>query len=497
MKNRIAITTLLISFFILIQIPQIGYAIDNIITIKGKVFYDANNNGVHDSKEKGLKNILISNGKDIVKTDKNGLYAIKATIGESIFPIFPSEYIWSKSKSKVINANYLYLDPNHTILKDTISWYVPAFKNETPKLFSVGAIGDIQVDNAEELNYAAKSIFSELNNRNDISFNLMLGDIVNDKVELLPIMHEMMNQLPSSSWTLVGNHDRNVDNPLFMNDAFNRVNGSDNYAFNYGKTHFIVLNNIFATDKKSYEGRLTDKQLEFLKNDLSYVSKEKTIVISQHIPMVATKNKKEILHLLKDYKSVLILSGHTHTVNRYFFNHPNIQELGVGATCGNWWRGEKNTEGIPSALMQCGAPRGYFVIDFDDDKYNFRFKGVGLDETKQMALTTDSNRIVVNVFGGGDSTTVCIKIDNGEWVKMNHKKEIDPTVLSIVELNQSKVYPTKGNTANPLRKRYSSHIWEIARQKTSSPKTSVVLVKAQDRFGLNVEEKFLLYEHLN
>ncbi|SOD12013.1 calcineurin-like phosphoesterase C-terminal domain-containing protein [Pedobacter xixiisoli] len=495
MKDRISTISLLASLFLLIQIPQIGYAIDKGIIVKGQVFYDANRNGIHEAKEKGLKNILISNGKDIVKTDKNGLYTIEANIGESIFPILPSEYTWSKSKSKVVNANYLYLDPNQAVIKDTISWYVPVFKSEAANSFSFGAIGDIQVDNTEELNYAAKSIFSELNHRNDIRFNLMLGDIVNDKVELLPMMHDMMNQLPSSSWTLVGNHDRNVDNPLFMNDAFNRVNGSDNYSFNYGKAHFIVLNNIFATDKKSYEGRLTAKQLQFLKNDLSYVSKEKTIVISQHIPMVATKNKQEILDLLKDYAKVLILSGHTHTVSRHFFNYPNIQELGVGATCGNWWRGEKNTDGVPSALMQCGTPRGYFVINFDDDKYNFRYKGVGLDATKQMTLTTDSNRMVINVFGGGDSTTVSIKIDDGKWVKMNHKREIDPTVLKIVELNQSKVYPTQGNTANPLRKRYSSHIWELTRPTTSaSPKKTVVLVKAQDRFGLNVEEKFLLYE---
>ncbi len=494
MKNRIVISALVISLFVLVQIPKTGYAIDKIIVVKGQVFYDVNHNGIHDAKEKGLKDILISNGKDIVKTDKNGFYSIGANVGESIFPILPSEYIWSKSKSKVINANYLYLDPNQTVVKDTISWHVPVDKSEVSK-FSVGAIGDIQVDNAEELNYAAKSIFSELDNRNDIRFNLMLGDLVNDKPELLPMMREMMDQLPSSSWTLVGNHDRNVDNPLFMNDAFNRVNGSDNYAFNYGKIHFIVLNNIFATDKKSYEGRLTDKQLQFLRNDLSYVSKEKTIVISQHIPMVATKNKQEILDLLKDYANVLILSGHTHTVSRHFFNYPNIQELGVGATCGNWWRGEKNTDGIPSALMQCGTPRGYFVIDFDDSKYNFRFKGVNLDATKQMTLTTDSNRMVVNVFGGGDSTTVSIKINDGEWIKMNRTKEVDPTVLKIVELNHTKVYPTQGNTANPLRKRYSSHLWEVTRPQISkSPKPSVVLIKAQDRFGLNVEEKFLLYE---
>lgn len=39
-----------------------------------------------------------------------------------------------------------------------------------------------------------------------------------------------------------------------------------------------------------------------------------------------------------------------------------VHELVTGASCGFWWVGEKDWEGIPSALMQCGTPRNYFCF---------------------------------------------------------------------------------------------------------------------------------------
>src|SRR5690606_8454719 len=132
------------------------------------------------------------------------------------------------------------------------------------KSFKIGAIGDIQVGNIAEVTYANKSIFEELLGRNDINFNIILGDLLNDKPSLFPTMKEMISQLPSSSWTVPGNHDRNTLNSQNMDDQFNAHFGASTYAFNYGNVHFIVFNNVYATGKHSYEGRLTESQLNFL-----------------------------------------------------------------------------------------------------------------------------------------------------------------------------------------------------------------------------------------
>lgn len=486
LKNSLSVLLLLTSLCSLQAAVQ-----DSVILVKGTVFEDKNGNGKQDKGEPTLKNILVSNGKEIVSSDRKGAFVIHAQKGQSVFPILPASYEVSLVDSKVSNANFLYLNPNK-VFSDTLYHAVPVVKlKESKERFTMGAIGDIQVDSKEEVGFAARSIFSELAERKDLAFNMMLGDLVNNKMELLTDVKDMMNMLPKNSWTLVGNHDRNVDNPSFMNDVFNAAFGADHYAFNYGEVHFVVLNNVFSTGKHSYEGRVDEEQLVFLANDLKYVPKHKTIVINQHIPMAHTKNRKDIFKLLEGYSNVLILTGHTHTVNRYFFNDTRIQELGVGATCGNWWRGEKNRAGVPEAVMQCGTPRGYFSIQFDKGRYSFQYKAVGLDGANQVSLMQEGNVLLANVYAGSDSTLVRVRIDAGDWQSMSVSKRVDPYVAQIVEKNRTKVFPTLDNTVNPLGKRTSSHVWELALPIGFSEKINKIEVVAFDKYGLDIKEEFL------
>jgi len=473
-----------------------GYSQDlnTVHNIHGSVFLDKNKNGVIDKNERGLKNILISNGVDIVKTDSKGGYQIPLKNGQSLFPILPSTYkLTGKTNSNIINANYYYFHPDSAV-NITNSFNFLVNNQSLAEKFRVGAIGDIQIDNEEELGFAASSIASELANSKDIDFNIFLGDLVNDKLDLLSPVKELLENIPTPSWTLLGNHDRDVIKEYAMNNAFNTHYGADTYSFNYGKVHFIVLNNVFATGKRTYEGRINTDQLQFVKNDLAHVDKKTTVVISHHIPMYATRNRDDLFQLLEGYENVLILSGHTHVVSRHNYNKGTIHEIGAGATCGTWWRGEKNNDGIPDAVMQCGSPRGYFLIDFDKGKYSFKYKAIGMDKSKQMRLTLDSNQIVANIFGGSDSTLVKYRINDGEWQLMKKTRVADSYVSNIVQRNKAKIYPTEGNTVNPLRERNSSHIWTADKSVINYQLPFKIEVKATDNFGFDVEEHFVLFQ---
>lgn len=489
MKKNILQLSPLILFFIL-TIPITVFAQQ---TVSGHIYFDKNNNGLFDADERGVKNLLVSNGVEIVKTNKKGEFKISIKKGQSIFPVLPSEYkIVGRKSSKVRNANFYYFHPD-SILNDTRNYTFLVQKKESSDKFRVGAVGDIQVDNTEELGFAAKSIGSELANRKDIDFNIILGDLVNDKMNLLSPVKDLLENLPNNSWTLLGNHDRDVTKESAMNNMFNSCFGAEIYAFNYGKIHFIVLNNVFPTGKRTYEGRITDEQLQFIKNDLSHVGKDRTIVISQHIPMYGTRNRNEVFKLLDGYKNVLVLSGHTHVVSRHFYNNGTIHEIGAGATCGTWWRGEKNSDGIPDAVMQCGSPRGYFVIDFEDNNYSFQYKGVGLHESKKMRTSLDSNKLVVNIFGGSDSSIVKYQIDNGPMQYMTKTRMVDPYVSYIIQKNKTKIYPTLGNTLLPLREQNSNHIWTASLPSETTQKVISLKIFASDKFGFKVEESFIYF----
>src|SRR3712207_987600 len=149
------------------------------------------------------------------------------------------------------------------------------------------------------------------------------------------------------------------------------------------------------------------------------------------------------------------------------FRSVRVHELGTGASCGFWWVGEKDWQGVPAALQQGGAPRNYFVMEFDDNQYQFRFKGVGLDAARQMnihVMGIDSldnhlrdlkeiapNKALITVWGGCDSTTVRCRIDGGAWQVCQKTRLIDPNVARTRELNLQRAYPTKYNRMNPMQ----------------------------------------------
>lgn len=462
-------------------------------TIQGKVFIDKNQNLTLDKSEKGIAGVLISNGVDIVKTDKSGNYRIMVKNGQSLFPILPSAYkILDKEASLVQNAKFHYFPKEFQDAQKQIDFPISAV--QVKENFTIGAIGDVQIDNDEEMSYAAKSIFSEMTNTKDIDFHILLGDLVNNRMDLLPEVKKQLNSLNVDTWVLPGNHDRDVSGQDALNNVFNRQFGADTYSFNYGKVHFIVLNNVFPTDKKSYEGRINPEQLQFIKNDLQYVSKNTTVVISQHIPMVGTKNREELFQLLEGYHKVLILSGHTHVVSRHIFKEGRIHEIGAGATCGTWWRGEKDMYGVPLALMQCGSPRGYFVINFNKGNYEFNYKIVGADKQKQIGFHYENNELIANVYAGSDSSKVSFQINGSEWKPMQKARRVDPLVEQIVAKNKNKIYPTTGNKALPLRERKSSHIWTAAYPKPDSDKAVAIRVRVEDNLGYHTEETFILYQ---
>lgn len=69
--------------------------------------------------------------------------------------------------------------------------------------------------------------------------------------------------------------------------------------------------------------------MTFIKNDLSYVPKDRFVVFCQHIPLVHTENIEDLKTLLSGRNKLFALSGHTHRVSRHFIPIGNavMQEL--------------------------------------------------------------------------------------------------------------------------------------------------------------------------
>lgn len=454
---------------------------------------------VHTENGRGVKGIPVSNGDTIVITDKKGRYTLPVTDDMGVFPILDGKWQMAGAP-KAGNAAFPFFDSNNPC-PEKLDFVIE--RKSEKKDFTVNVIGDVQVGNLQELDYASRTLWPELMADSVAAFNLWLGDLANNNVGIYPRLRSMIDMLPVQSWTMVGNHDRDADTVRTRQTAsFARSFGAPVYAFSEGDVTFIVLNNVYGDGARSYRGRLDDRQLRFVANLMKILPRNRRIVLTAHIPLAHISNRDDLLALLEGRGDVLALTGHMHAVSRNFLHGPGVtvHELVGGAACGFWWVGEKDWEGIPSALMQCGTPKGYFRMDFTPEDYTFSYKATSQDDTRQATVWVagidtiqahipdlrDLGRgeVLVTVYGGCDSTMVTATIDGELRLEAGKYKSMDPNAARIRELNNRKIYPTKHSRRNPFRRTASPQVWKLTLPEEYRRGTHRIDITATDRYGL-------------
>ncbi len=278
------------------------------------------------------------------------------------------------------------------------------------RVLRVALVGDPQVDNPVEMGYARRSIYRDLRGRRDLDLCIFLGDLVNDNMSLLPESLNIIDSLPFQSFMVPGNHDRDVYRGTKSSGSMSRSRdlstwrklvGYVDTSFVRGNVRFIMMNNVrhSAAGMTDYVGGFTEKQKHWLDSVLvtdvarggktSHGSVARSgrpsrvkvtpalTILATHIPFSQMKGRDSVLALIPEQARMLYVSGHTHFVSR----DDSIPEVIAGATCGSWWRGVKDSDGVPYALQSCGAPRGYFVAEIKrDGDYTLRYSCVGRDD---------------------------------------------------------------------------------------------------------------------
>ena len=172
------------------------------------------------------------------------------------------------------------------------------------------------------------------------------------------------------------------------------------YSFNIGRVHYVVLDDIYSTNPGdgtfSYENRVPEEQIEWLKKDLSYVDRTKTIVVASHAQFhskngaVSLQNYQEVMDCLGGFSKIHIFTGHTHLV--YNVEDETMFEHNAGAVCATWWWTGYHSD---IHIAQDGAPGGYTIVDFTGGEPQWQFKGTGHPVDFQFRCY-DGNSIQIN-----------------------------------------------------------------------------------------------------
>lgn len=205
---------------------------------------------------------------------------------------------------------------------------------------------------------------------------LMGGDMVFDGLytdlevykESINLYKNITSKLNIPHYNCLGNHDVlglssrrkvPVDFPGIGRKMIMEELGmeKDYYSFNHKGWHFVVLNSIFEFDGEngpSYEARIGEEQLEWLRFDLGAHQGMPTIAVSHYsvfnhmgqisqdfeikaMNHVVLKDNKELRFILERHQVKALLQGHTHMSEDFIFNDVcYITSLSGSAA---WWGG--------------------------------------------------------------------------------------------------------------------------------------------------------------
>ena len=382
--------------------------------------------GIIACEGKGLKDVVVSDGVEVVLTNSDGVYQIKSEKRYGyVFISIPSGYeVPSKG---VLPQFYAYLSDKASQPERKDFSLVKAGDQTKYKMFF---FGDMHLANRTNDKAQFRVFTKDLNNymqnhSGEKLYGMTLGDMtwdlywydrhysfaeyleeINSDVKGLQIFHTM------------GNHDNDYmiakpDADFRAASEYVKYIGPTFYSFNIGKIHYVVVDDIDCSDydgttSRDYVTRLTSEQMDWLEKDLKYVGKSTPLIITTHAQIFYPSgvntfkidhningDSNRLFSIVKDY-TVHFVTGHTHLIfnanpkETSVFGLTDCYEHNAGSICGSWWWSGNLTPGV--YVGQDGSPAGYSIWDINGTDINWKFKATAWDEDYQFR-TYDLNQV--------------------------------------------------------------------------------------------------------
>ncbi|MBF8184629.1 calcineurin-like phosphoesterase C-terminal domain-containing protein [Nonomuraea sp. K274] len=414
--------------------------------LTGTVFVDRDRDSVNDRNERGLRGVVVSNGRDVVTTDSRGRYRLPVYDNMTVFITQPSGYQVPVDASNIAQFHYNHLPEGSPELRyggieptgplpDAVNF--PLVQSNPAKSQEQHCViaGDLQPYNKTEVGYAREGAINDLAQRHDYQGcgTLFIGDVVGDDLSLYPDVKELTGLTNGPARFLPGNHDLDYDAETAEHsfDTFRAQLAPAYYSYDVGDVHVLALNTVRypctpdvdnadgrrpqcddPAEKPAYNGRLGDDQLAWLERDLAKVGRDKLIVVASHIsllnwadegsPIHNVDQVREVHDLLNGRKAVAV-SGHSHSIEnmktgdlaqgwRDLFGVEGLPfpHITAGAISGDWYSGELTEDGYPVAVGRDGGMPGLLTLDVKGNSFKERYTVTGKDDEVQTQLGINS-----------------------------------------------------------------------------------------------------------
>lgn len=433
----------------------------------GQVYLDADRDGLRDPGEPGIAGVRLSNGRALVETDRDGGYRIEVADGDTLFVVKPAGHalparadgtpdFWRHHRPNgSAKLRYGHIPAQRAGGDFALLAALPAGDP-----LEVLVFGDPQVKSAADVDYYARDIVAPLEGQHQARLGISLGDIVDDNLSLYPQINAVTRRLGVPWLHAPGNHDLDFDAAGDLDSllAYRASYGPDTYAWEEPQASFIVLDDVIYQPgaRPDYIGGLREDQFEFLQHYLATLDHERTLILALHIPLFDTRPDREtfrradrerLFALLQPFRRARVLSAHSHMQQHHFHGAAEgwngaepLHEYNVGTTCGGYWGGATDPQGIPDAGMADGTPNGYARLVLSNAGEVALFWQVARQpDHNQIALhapqllragSWPGVAVFANVFMGMADSRVEYRVDDGDWRPMQRVLRADPRVLA-------------------------------------------------------------------
>lgn len=486
---------------------------------RGVVFDDYDGDGLRSAHEPGIAGVGISNGRDVVVTDEAGAWRLTVDDADTIFVIKPRGRQVVRDENGVPQGYYVHrrhgspplqyggIEPTGRLPR---SIEFPLYRHPEPDRFQALLLGDPQVTNPWQVEMLARDVLDQIAHTESAPLTFWLGDIANNNLDMLPLLADAVGRLGATNYFVPGNHDENYDAPAdeWALETWTRVMGPPYRSLDWGPVHFILLDDVIwhpaqGEQKARYTGGISDEQMQFVRNDLALVPRDRLVVYMFHIPLSGIANRAEFLALFEGRPNVFGVSAHTHTMYHMFFGpehgwwreEPHHHLVNV-TTCGSWWRGNVDEWGIPVTPCGDGVPNGWTVATFEGNRYSLEYVPARMPRSFQIDLfvptavtaTQASERhVYANVFAGSQRSTVEMRLDGGRWEPMtreitSEQIKADAEFYAAQFRTQLEGLKQPPDAAPPHVPVASSHLWNAALPQNLTPGYHRLEVRSTDMY---------------
>jgi len=359
--------------------------------IEGRVWLDTNGNGRFDAGEQAVAGCLVSDGRQLVRTDASGHYRLEASSPQAaVFVVnpsgtWPAGRWWATAGSSPCGAT-------RASLPGTIDFALQAQRQDGPLIFVQGS--DMHLHPGATQLY--RQYIEQLNHLPlPVSFVIHSGDLVIDALQHDPPYAEKLFRLYEDETrairyplrNVIGNHEHVGTSLKDIADREARVghDGGDygkgmylrrlgplSYAFRYGAYHFLVVDGttLDPQAKYGYRDRPDDASVAWATRYLATVGPHEPLIVFVHQPLgdLDTNqplndrdSERRLLEALRGKRLLAVVCGHKH--NRELLRWGGAPMI-VGGAVSYAWHG---------FLPFPPDPWGYVVYRLEDAQLEYAY----------------------------------------------------------------------------------------------------------------------------